>query len=154
MTDFDLYKAPGHLLRRVWQLHNKLFSAVVASETDISVTSPQFALLSAVAAWPDHDQATLSTAVAIDRTTIGDLLRRLQSRGWVHRVRDSSDGRRNTVRLTQKGRYVYEHLVPQVERVGQELLEPLTEEERRSFLRLLSTICAYREPDLDESFTG
>jgi hypothetical protein len=48
----DLTTQPGHLARRLQQAHTLLWNTLVSEET----TSPQFAVLNAVAASDDLDQ--------------------------------------------------------------------------------------------------
>jgi hypothetical protein len=79
---FDLQHTVGHLVRRTHQLHNLLFSQVTAG---CDITSPQFAALRTIEAFPELEQNGLSEIIAYDRTTIGGLIDRLEAKGLVQR---------------------------------------------------------------------
>jgi DNA-binding MarR family transcriptional regulator len=131
--DFELTEAPGHLIRRLAQLH----TAVFASEVGDELTSPQFAVLHVLATKGTIDQVTLGSEAGVDRTTTADLVQRLARRGLVTRQRSRLDARRNEVRLTAGGTALHRRLLPSVERVGERLLEPLSARERDQLIRLM-----------------
>jgi DNA-binding MarR family transcriptional regulator len=148
MVEFELHDAPGHLLRRAQQLHAAVFADVV-SEADL--TTPQFAVLTALRNGPEIDQVRLSQKLAIDRSTIADVANRLEERGLIHRKRDTKDGRRNLLSLTVAGRALHDRTAPEVVEVGQRLFEPLSERDRKTLMRLLSTIIAAHDPYFEET---
>ncbi|MEU6129831.1 MarR family winged helix-turn-helix transcriptional regulator [Saccharopolyspora sp. NPDC047091] len=136
MGSIDLNGHPGHLIRRVQQVHTMLWTAAVSAE----ITPPQFAVLNGLAAADGLDQRTLAGRVALDRSTAADVIARLVRRGLVERARDSSDGRRNVLRLTGTGRDEHAGLVRRTERMIEILLTPLDGAEREQLLGLLERI--------------
>lgn len=130
------YTAPGHLLRRASQLHDRIFE----EEFEGAVTPRQFALLLALVRSPGVDQITLSNKIAVDRSTIGDMVSRLINNGLIARMRDQEDGRRNLLHLTPTGRKLVRTLRSRVDAVTARLLEPLSEEERELFVTLLARV--------------
>src|SRR5215213_4670855 len=92
--------APGHLIRRVQQVHNSIFAEVIS---DPDLTPPQFAVLSVLSCNPDIDQVELAQRLGMDRSTIADLAGRLEDRKLIRRKRDKNDGRRKVLRLTAAG---------------------------------------------------
>ena len=83
-----IYGRPGHLIRRLQQIAVAIFM----SETEgFNMTPVQYSALLAVEMSPDIDQATLANIIAFDRTTIGKVLSRLESKKWIKRV-PSTDG--------------------------------------------------------------
>ncbi|NLU69199.1 MarR family winged helix-turn-helix transcriptional regulator [Streptomyces sp. HNM0574] len=137
----DLNTHPGHLARRLQQAHTLLWGAMVSEET----TSPQFAVLNALAEKPDIDQRTLSEHVHLDRSTIADLVARLGRRGLVRRVRDPEDGRRNVLKLTDEGAALHRKLAARTVRMNRVFLTPLDEAEQETLLRLLARVAEAAE---------
>ncbi|MGB8267907.1 MAG: MarR family winged helix-turn-helix transcriptional regulator [Candidatus Velthaea sp.] len=135
MIDF-IYGAPGHLIRRLQQIAVALFLEETAA---FDVTPPQFAALVAVASYPGIDQRSLANAIAIDRSTIGDLVTRLEVRGLV--AREPGDDRRTkSLTITPAGQDVIDGIIPHVVRVQERILGALDAGERETFLALLSRV--------------
>jgi DNA-binding MarR family transcriptional regulator len=148
---YDLYTSPGHLVRRVQQIANAIFTEEVA---DRELTPPQFALLVALHRSPGADQISLSREVGIDRSTVADVVGRLRARGLVSRVRDVRDARRNTVRLTSQGTTLVETLAPAVLNAQERLLTPLDDAERAELLRLLTKVVIAHDARFEELLPG
>jgi DNA-binding MarR family transcriptional regulator len=127
---------PGHLIRRVQQVHEWLWNAEVSRE----VTSPQFAVLYALRAQQDIDQRTLGERVSLDRSTTAEVLKRLTARGLVRRIRDTSDGRRNRLHLTSAGLRTVDRLTPRAVRMNGILVSVLNECEQAELLRMLNLV--------------
>ncbi|MDQ1579166.1 MAG: MarR family transcriptional regulator, lower aerobic nicotinate degradation pathway regulator [Microbacteriaceae bacterium] len=147
-SEFDLHAAPGHLLRRAQQLHAAVFAEVV-SEADL--TTPQFAVLTALRSSPGIDQVRLSQHLGIDRSTIADVSTRLEERGLIRRQRDGQDARRNLLTLTRAGRALYDRTMPEVVDVGKRLVAPLTAKEQALLMKFLTAIVAAHDPNFDAS---
>ena len=132
----DLRRHPGHLIRRVQQVHEWLWNAQVSAE----VTSPQFAVLYALRAQQDIDQKTLGERVSLDRSTTAEVVKRLLRRGLVRSIRDQSDGRRNRLHLTPVGVRTVTRLTPKAERMNQILISVLNECEQTELVRMLNLV--------------
>jgi DNA-binding MarR family transcriptional regulator len=150
-VEFKLISAPGHLVRRLAQIHTAVFSEEIG---DARLTSPQFAVLDVLANQGSVDQITLGRAAGIDRSTTADLVNRLVERGLVERRRSRADARRNLVRLSSSGRELHERLLPDVVRVGERLLAPLAEDERRVLVLLMQRLVFGHQTDDDLSPNG
>lgn len=138
--DFDLYSAPGHLIRRAQQVHVELWGEQVES----GITGAQFAVLCTLARHSPLDQTRLSALAGLDTSTCQGIVGRLQRRGLLCRTRDPDDGRRWLLTPTAAGSRVLSSTLPAVVRVGERLLEPLTEEESRALIRLMRKVLAGR----------
>ena len=134
-----LHAMPGHLVRRLQQVHAALFSEECAVH---GLTSVQFAALIAIGENPGVDATRLSAIIAFDRSTIGDVLERLELRGWVARTARQADRRVKILHLTPAGRAVLDAVRPGVARVQERLLLPLTAEDRGRLLALLTQLIA------------
>jgi len=127
---------PGHYIRRVQQVAARLFSEGVEGE----ITPVQFAALSALADRPGLGQAALASLIGYDRATIGGVIDRLETRGWVRRAPAPADRRANVLTLTGDGAAALVAARPQVQAVQQKLLAPLSETERRQYARMCAKI--------------
>ncbi|WP_052745678.1 MarR family winged helix-turn-helix transcriptional regulator [Allosalinactinospora lopnorensis] len=132
----ELLWTPGHLIRVVQQVHERLW----AGHVDRGLTSPQYAVLLAIHQEPGVDQRALGFRVSLDKTSCADVVARLAGRGWLERTRDPQDGRRNLLRLTPEGTRTLADATPDVARVQRLLLDPLPEEERAVFTGLMARI--------------
>jgi DNA-binding MarR family transcriptional regulator len=146
MAAIDLSTHPGHLARRLQQAHTLLWNALVSKET----TSPQFAVLTAIAANDQLDQRMVGELIGLDRSTTAEIVSRLSDRGLLQRVRDPADGRRNLLRLTQSGRTLQRQTARRATRMNKVLLAPLDDGEQQVLLelmrRLVSAADNYRDP--------
>lgn len=133
----DLYRMPGHLIRRVQQISTALFTEECAVH---DMTSVQFAALFAIGTHPGVDATRLSTLIAFDRSTIGDVLERLEAKGWVARSPSRADKRIKLLALTEAGAALLERVAPAVARVQERLLAPLAPKDRATVVRLLGVL--------------
>ncbi|MFD0370421.1 MarR family winged helix-turn-helix transcriptional regulator [Streptomyces sp. NPDC059071] len=136
MAAVDLATHPGHLARRLQQAHHLLWTTMVSEE----ITSPQFGVLNALTAEPGLDQRTVGERVALDRSTIAEVVGRLIRRGLLDKVRDPADGRRFLLHLTPEGTRVHRKLTVRTARMNQIFLAPLSAEEQALFLSLIRRV--------------
>ena len=139
---FDFAKAPGHLVRRAQQIAVALFMAELAAE---DVTPVQFAILNAVMDTPGIDQITLAGRVAFDAATSGSVIGRLENKAWIRREPHPIDRRRKLLWLTPAGHTATLQMKTAVERVQENLLKPLSQEESQQLATLLSKLVAGHE---------
>ncbi|WP_281955817.1 MarR family winged helix-turn-helix transcriptional regulator [Pseudophaeobacter arcticus] len=125
----------GHLIRRLNQVSTHIFAKQM-QEAGHDLTPVQFAAMDAIAAYPGIDQAGVAAKIAYDRATIGGVIDRLDLKGYVARSVSTRDRRAREVRLTEKGRALFEEVLPLVEHMQGEMLEALTPDERAAFLAL------------------
>lgn len=137
-TAFDqVLGMPGHLLRRFQQIAVSMFLKECGH---LDLTPLQFATLAALSDTPPIDQATLGGMVALDRTTIGVVLRKLEARGLVTRVISPRDRRARMIAITAEGSALLEAALPHVHAVQDRLLAPLAEADRRQFVALMQSV--------------
>jgi DNA-binding MarR family transcriptional regulator len=134
--DYDLARAPGHLIRRAQQLHQTLW----AERVDADLTSVQFAVLALLERQPEIDQRTLGASLSIDTSTLADVCRRLADKGLLQRSRNVNDARRYVLSVTPAATALLTGTVPQVDAVGDALLTPLNRDERATLVSLLQRV--------------
>ena len=135
----ELYEMPGHLIRRAQQISTALFT----DECGVfDLTSVQYAALCAIKANPNVDATRLSALIAFDRSTIGDVVERLESKGWISRRSSPQDRRIKLLRLSPAGTKLLVQVGPAVRRVQERLLAPLAPRDRAIVIRLLAQLAA------------
>jgi MarR family transcriptional regulator, lower aerobic nicotinate degradation pathway regulator len=101
------------------------------------VRKQHFAVLTSLSEQGAASQAALGRRLWIDRSDLHALLAELERDGWVARVRDPEDRRRNVVTLTAAGRATLRRLDKRVDAAQTALLESLSVSERRELVKLL-----------------
>jgi len=127
----------GHQIRRCHQLAVALFAEELVA---FDVTPLQFAALSAIAEHPDLDATRLAHLVAFDRSTLGNVLERLEARALIKRHYRPADKRTKRLHLTAAGRRLLRAIAPAVGRSQQRFIEVLTAAEQRQLRRILGTL--------------
>ncbi len=135
----ELYAKPGHLIRRCQQIAVGLFIDEAAG-LGCDVTPVQYAAMTAVAANPDIDATRLSDLIAFDRSTLGNVIERLEAKGWIERRPGNEDRRTKRLRLTDAGTDLLAAVEPAVARAQERILAPLPPDQRQAFVRMLEHI--------------
>ena len=125
----------GHLIRRLHQQSTQVFTQRTQA-AGFDLTPVQFAALDAIQAHPATDQATVAELIAYDRATIGGVIDRMEQKGWVKRIVSERDRRARELSLSPEGERIHATLLPIVQELQNEILGPLTEDERNAFLAL------------------
>jgi DNA-binding MarR family transcriptional regulator len=125
---------PGHLIRRLQQIAFALF---LDQAKAFDFTPVQYAALYAVNNNPGIDQTALCNAVALDRSTIGDVVGRLEKKGLITRRNGSADRRTKSLHITVAGRRLLLDIEPAVEATQRLILAPLKPSQRSAFMRML-----------------
>jgi len=123
----------GYLIRRAQQLHVAVWARVVSTET----SSVQYSILAVLDRLGGASQKELCDEVDLDRSTIADLVSRMERRGLIARRRDPRDARRNTVTLTAAGLAERRRLAPLVAEVQVELTAALDPDDRAALEGIL-----------------
>ncbi|MBN9735553.1 MULTISPECIES: MarR family winged helix-turn-helix transcriptional regulator [unclassified Pseudonocardia] len=137
----SLVAAPGYGARRMYQAYLAAWNRHV----DAVLTGPQFAVLSAIRAYPDSDQSSLAGAVALDTSTMADVCRRMERRGLILRTESPRDARRKLLSLTDDGAAALGEATRRTRRLDQELLAAVPEDRRGEIAGLLNTLGAHWE---------
>jgi DNA-binding MarR family transcriptional regulator len=133
----DLYSKPGHLIRRCQQIAIAIF---LEETKEFDITPVQYAALIAIESHPEIDATRLSHLIAFDRSTLGNVLERLEQKKLVARTSGEEDRRVKKLILTKTGAQVLRDIKVGVERAQARMLAPLKQEERRRFISMLERI--------------
>jgi MarR family transcriptional regulator, lower aerobic nicotinate degradation pathway regulator len=99
-----------------------------------------FRVLAALEEHGPASQADLSRTTGIDTSDVVAAVNHLASAGFVRRQPDEVDRRRNVISITKPGLAAVERVGRVVDRVQIAVMEPLSESERKTFLRLLAKL--------------
>jgi DNA-binding MarR family transcriptional regulator len=130
----DIYTKPGHLFRRMQQIAVAIFMEECA---EFELTPVQYAALVAIREHPDIDATRLSAVIAFDRSTIGDVLERLEGKQLIVRRSTSQDKRLKLLQLAPRGKRLLAAILPAVDRAQERMLAPLSRSNRSKLMQLL-----------------
>jgi DNA-binding MarR family transcriptional regulator len=131
-----IYGMPGHLIRRAQQNSVAIF---MDSTKEYGLTPVQYATLTVADSNPRIDQRTLASMVAFDRSTIGDVVQRLEQRGLLRRE-NGTDRRTKLVSITPAGEDVLNAMDQLVMESQVKILQPLSDGEQVILMFLLSKL--------------
>jgi len=132
-----LWKRPGFLIRRAHQIHVALFLEECA---EFNLTPIQYGILTELSENPGIDQITIAREVGIDRTSVADVLQRLEKRGFLSRKTAKHDRRMKQVHLTPEGHQVVKAMFNSMMTAQIKFVAPLSEQEKELFLEFLLRI--------------
>jgi DNA-binding MarR family transcriptional regulator len=132
-----VYTKPGYLFRRMQQIAVSIFVEECRA-TDL--TPVQFAALVAIHTHPGIDATRLSAVIAFDRSTLGNVIERLETRLYIARKPSRSDKRVKLLYLTKSGAALLRDIMPAVDRAQARMLQPLKPADRKSLLALLTQL--------------
>jgi len=99
-----------------------------------------YRLLATLEDYGPASQATLGRRSGIHLSDMVAAINELADHGLVERAPDPSDGRRNIISLTTAGKRQLRRLEKRLTECQDELLAPLSPDERRQLINLLSTL--------------
>ncbi len=130
---YVLATSASHLLHRAEQLASECFGELSKNE----LTLRQFAVLAAIAGDPGLSQSALVRLTGIDRSTLADMMSRMEDRGLVTRTASAVDARALSIHLTQNGAAVLKGMDKHARAADAAILDLLTKAKRRAFLDTL-----------------
>jgi len=132
-----LNRSPIHLLHRAGQCAGDIFHAEMKGG---GLTPRQLAVLVTVSLNEGLSQTGLVERTGIDRSTLADIVRRMQRKSLLQRRRTKEDARAYAVKLTDEGRRVLRTAEPLSKRVDERILEALPAKQREQFIDELVSI--------------
>jgi DNA-binding MarR family transcriptional regulator len=132
-----VYTAPGYLFRRMQQIAVAIF---VEECKAFDLTPVQYAALVAIRTHPGIDATRLSAVIAFDRSTLGSVIERLETKGYIERKPSLEDKRIKLLYLTKAGGALLREIMPAVNRAQGRMLQPLKPADRKTLLALLTQL--------------
>ena len=140
---FALESSASHLIHRAQQIA-AMQSAEVLKEAGITLR--QFSVLAAVADSEGASQAEIVERTGIDRSTLADMVSRMETSGLLRRKPSKHDARAKSVSLLAKGRKALDLTRAGVAAADEELLSLLPSNRRSAFITALARITDAPEP--------
>src|SRR6266513_3950639 len=137
LTMDAVYAAPGYLFRRMQQIAVALF---VEECKSYDLTPVQYAALVAIRTHPGIDATRLSAVIAFDRSTLGNVIERLEAKQLIERKPSRQDKRVKLLYLTKAGIALLRDIMPSVDRAQARMLQPLKPADRRTLMALLTQL--------------
>lgn len=146
----ELDESIVHWLHRASQAADDVFSRQLG---ETKLTPRQFAVLASISQKGGLSQADVSDLTGIDRSTMADILRRLQSSGLVVRRRKKEDARVYEVTITPEGTRALEQANKAALRAEECLLSGLPATTAKELLSILCTLVNTRKDSSSEAST-
>jgi len=132
--------SPGFLL---WQVSTKWRRQIEMALTKIGLTHPQFVLLASLG-WlnrksSDISQVELARHCKTDITMTSQVLRTLETKGYIRRNLKDGNQRTKFLTVTKKGVEMIEKAIPLVEMIDQQFFERLNAK-TKSFVEILQAL--------------
>ena len=137
LTMDAVYTKPGYLFRRMQQIAVAIF---VEECKAYDLTPVQYAALVAIQAHPGIDATRLSAVIAFDRSTLGNVIERLEARQRIERKPSREDRRVKLLYLTRAGVALLSDIMPSVDRAQARMLQPLKPADRKTLMALLTQL--------------
>lgn len=132
-----VYTKPGYLFRRMQQIAVAIF---VEECRAYDLTPVQFAALVAIHTHPGIDATRLSAVIAFDRSTLGNVIERLEAKDYLERKPAREDKRVKLLYLTKAGAALLRDSMPSVDRAQARMLQPLSPADRKTLTALLTQL--------------
>ncbi|MCT4352323.1 MarR family transcriptional regulator [Streptomyces sp. Je 1-79] len=104
-----------------------------------------YRILAALEEFGVASQAELGRRCSMDRSDVVAAINELAEQGCVERTPDPDDRRRNRVILTAAGHRQLRRMEQELDRVQDELLEPLSAEDRQTLTHLLTRLLTHHQ---------
>lgn len=130
------------LFHRVNQIANESFAATLGTS---QITARQVQVLAAIEQHEGASQTRIVEVTGVDRSTLADIVRRLQMNGLIVRRRSKDDARAYVLKLSEGGRQVLSNGKPALATVEKSLLSPLPAKDRAILVDYLSTMVEAHE---------
>jgi MarR family transcriptional regulator, lower aerobic nicotinate degradation pathway regulator len=132
-----VYTKPGYLFRRMQQIAVAIFMEECRA---FDLTPVQYAALVAIQTHPGIDATRLSAVIAFDRSTLGNVIERIEIKGLIERKPSLEDKRVKLLYVTRPGAALLREIVPAVDRAQARMLQPLKPADRKTLMALLSQL--------------
>ncbi len=124
-------------LRAYIRAENAEFYAALGAEQG------EIVVLSVIGLNPGMSQNDLAATLVFKKSAITKLVKDLEAKGLIERVRGETDKRFNALHLTDGGRARYERINELISAQNAALLEPFSEQERTQMFTLLNRLYAH-----------
>ena len=126
MLPYDLESSVGFWLFSTTHVYHRSLNEELSAH---GITMRQWEVLVRLAGHGDMSQSDLAESMNIEAPTLVGVLDRMERDGWIQRVNDPSDRRRNLIRPTVKVAPMWANMIECAHRVRAIATQNLTEEQ-------------------------
>ncbi len=137
MLKDELFFQPGHLIRRA---HQRAWAVFVAHAKEVELTPVQYSALLTISLYPGIDATRMSELISYDRATIGNVVERMEAKGYLTRRADMRDRRAKKMILTARGEAAVEKVKRIAPSIADDILGPLSVTERALLRKLMGKL--------------
>jgi len=112
---------------------------------EVGAGAYHYRILAALEEFGTSSQADLARRGTLDRSDVVAAINELAEQGFVERTPDPDDRRRNLIHLTRAGAQHLRRMDRALDQVQDEVLEPLSTEERQTLTSLLTRLLAHHQ---------
>ncbi|NMF96422.1 MarR family transcriptional regulator [Aromatoleum toluolicum] len=127
----------GFLIHDVSRMRRKAFDQIMKP---LGVTRAQWWVLAHLTRQDGMMQTQLADILDVGKASLGTLIERLETSGWVERRADPTDKRAKRIYLSRNVQPLLEKMIASEHTFNEQLLQGLTAEDRTNLVRLLSTL--------------
>lgn len=135
----NLDNSVAYHIRRLARLLRIELNQVLA-ESPGNLTAEQWIILLQLQNNGQLNQHELTDGVLQDRANIARHLNNLETKGYIHRVQDEQDARRNLVSLTYTGTELIEYLIPIISELRIRRYQGLSQDDLEQLMKFIKTI--------------
>lgn len=133
-----LKDSPSHLLHRAQQFAAERFSQDYTGPD--ALTLRQYAVLRALSTAAGQTQTDLVKATGVDRSTLAEMIKRLEAKRLVARERAEDDARANAVSITATGKSLLAGVTSRVSKADSAILAVVPKAQQKAFIATLQKI--------------
>ena len=115
-----------------------------AVKRDLGITRSEYLLLMALSHYPVLTAQDVSRLSGRPRNSISRAVHRMLAVGHLARDPDPTDARQARLSITETGRALHQQIAERIRVYQEEVLSPLTEQERETVVNLLTKVVAQR----------
>lgn len=127
----------GYQLRRTFMALHRRLSVAIAP---LGVTPDQYVILWVLNSYDELSQREIHELIYSDGNTVGEMLRRMERKGWVRRVDHPKDGRARLVQITGEGQRLRRRIFTIARRFHRQALRGFGQGERKKLIETLSRL--------------
>ena len=127
----------GFLIHDVSRLRRKAFDQFMRP---LGITRAQWWVIAHLTRQDGMMQTQLADILDVGKASLGTLIDRLESAGWIERVADPTDKRAKRIYLARNSQQLLEKMGKHERAFNEQMLRGLTDNHRDNLVRLLSTI--------------
>ena len=127
----------GFLIHDVSRMRRKAFDQLMKP---LGVTRAQWWVLAHLTRQDGMMQTQLADILDVGKASLGTLIERLETSGWIERRTDPTDKRAKRIYLSRNAQPLLEKMIASERTFNEQLLQGLTGDDRKNLVQLLSTI--------------